>query len=37
MQVKKSNACGVWKIIIIIINAFCGIIVTSSFLLYIHV
>lgn len=38
MQVKKSNACGVWKIIIIIIiNAFCGIIITSSFLLYIHV
>lgn len=34
---EKSNACGVWKIIIIIINAFCGIIVTSSFLLYIHV
>lgn len=36
MQVKKTNAYGVWKIIIII-NAFCGIIVTSSFLLYIHV
>lgn len=34
---EKSNAYGVWKIIIIIINAFCGIIVTSSFLLYIHV
>lgn len=32
----KINAYGVWKIIIII-NAFCGIIVTSSFLLYIHV
>lgn len=34
---EKGNAYGVWKIIIIIINAFCGIIVTSSFLLYIHV